>query len=172
MKPAVARHGRGASAFGGGPGRSSRGIDGRPRRQIDPGTAGPIKDRILLKLTRQRSVNCIGSVRLVDLQHARWPGRLRFSFPSLGGADLANSTHLISQFEKILCALSVSQETPIILFARRNWPPPLQPGRGHFAVPNAPSNTPAPALPRRGAVRSESRALPWPVPLPERWGRP
>jgi hypothetical protein len=116
--------------------------------------------------------SCIGSVRLVDLQHARWPGRLRFSFPSLGGADLANSTHLISQFEKILCALSVSQETPIILFARRNWPPPLQPGRGHFAVPNTPSNTPAPALPRRGAVRSESRALPWPVPLPERWGRP
>jgi hypothetical protein len=77
MKPAVARHGRGASAFGGGPGRSSRGIDGRPRRQIDPGTAGPIKDRILLKLSRPAVRSGIGPVRLVDLQHARWPGRLR-----------------------------------------------------------------------------------------------
>jgi hypothetical protein len=34
----------------------------------------------------------------------------------MSGAGLANSTHLISQFEKKFCALSVSQELVMFLF--------------------------------------------------------
>jgi hypothetical protein len=81
---AAARHGRGASAFGGGPSRSSRGIDGRPRRQIDHGTAG--RSGSNLAATRERSVSCIGSVRLVAISARAGLGRLRrFSFLSAAG---------------------------------------------------------------------------------------